>query len=1051
MKLTGRLILLLVLLAFASGARAEEPKGGDKQKQSAAKTLTNEVTDFISINSILMWIGNNGMTAHNPLTDASGLEWPNGSAKYVIFTDGLIWGGTVQGDLRVGGATYRYGLQAGPIRADGTAADPSDPKYKIYKVRKVDGQGFANMEPAEQTRLRADFEGWPVIDGAPYVDKDKNGRYEPNFDDWLVNGDKTTYDIPWFIGDEVLWFVSNDLDGSRTSNLYGTAPIGLELHTMVWGYDQTGPLGNMIFTKYTFINKGVNDLENAFVSKWSDPDLGDANDDFCAVDTTLVLGYIYNALANDGIYGIPPAAGYDFFQGPIVPGEPTDVATYNFGKRPGFKNLGVTSFAFYINSDGVYIDPDLGKPAGAIQMYNYMNSRTYSGAPFIDPNTGDQVKVCLAGDPITKTGWLDGQVRGPGDRRFLMTAGPFTLAAGDSQEVVVATIVGRGSDRLSSVQVLKYFDKYAQLAFDNNFDLPKAPPQPQVSTSLHPNTIVLHWGDPQQVANIENFVDRGYKFQGYNIYQFPAASSTLSDAKRLATYDLVDNIATIFDEVIDEKSGAIVSLPVQFGTDAGIQHFIELTEDAITDRPLVNNQPYYYAVTAYSYNENPDMVPRQLESTPKIITVRPQTTDPGVRLGAKLNEALTVNHTAGFATGEVLVDAVDPLRMTGDTYEVTFSSLGTVEVLYEDTDTTLVLGNYGAWNLRNITQGKDVILLDSTFGGLESDALIVDGFRLGVTGSGHYVYGEEILKRTWAGGPLVYEAVTGYDWEPGYAFFGSTIPGYQLNKVVQIRFDRNVTSKGYNYLRGASPNYGCQGYFDNPFTIWDMTSKPERQLQFAYVEQKGVAANNNTWAPTTSSGDREYLFILDDTYSDTPNPTYMGYKINGDAVNMPILYAGWYVQRSGISNYGTTLPWKNGDTWTITPNVAFGADDRFTFTTTKATYSATTAAKDVENISVFPNPYLGANAQELNKYQRFVTFNHLPPVATFRIYTLSGTLVRSFQKNNSSQIATWDLLNNNQLPVGSGMYIIHIDMPDLGVEKILKLGIVAEQQYLDRI
>jgi hypothetical protein len=31
------------------------------------------------------------------------------------------------------------------------------------------------------------------------------------------------------------------------------------------------------------------------------------------------------------------------------------------------------------------------------------------------------------------------------------------------------------------------------------------------------------------------------------------------------------------------------------------------------------------------------------------------------------------------------------------------------------------------------------------------------------------------------------------------------------------------------------------------------------------------------------------------------------------------------------------------------------------------------------------------------------------------------------------------------------MYIIHIEMPDLSVEKVLKLGVVTEAQYLDRI
>jgi len=35
-------------------------------------------------------------------------------------------------------------------------------------------------------------------------------------------------------------------------------------------------------------------------------------------------------------------------------------------------------------------------------MYNYMQSKLYNGSPFIDPTTGLNVNVCLAGDPIRR-------------------------------------------------------------------------------------------------------------------------------------------------------------------------------------------------------------------------------------------------------------------------------------------------------------------------------------------------------------------------------------------------------------------------------------------------------------------------------------------------------------------------------------------------------------------------------------------------------------------------------------------------------------------------
>ncbi|MBL0173795.1 MAG: T9SS type A sorting domain-containing protein [Ignavibacteria bacterium] len=1046
MKKLSNTFLLLLLLGYSAAAVAGQYPGGDEKQKGMAKTTANDKYDFIGINNILMWIGNNGSTAHNPSTDASGLEWPRGSAKYAIFTDGLIWGGTVQGEVRVGGATYRYGLQAGPIKADGQAADAADPRYKIYKVRKASPETYARLTPDEQARLKADFNNWPVGDGAPWTDKNANGIYEPNFDDWLADNEKSGSDTPFFVGDEVLWFISNDLDPGKTSNLYGTSPIGLEVQTLVWGYDQNGPLGNMIFTKYTVKNKGTNSYDNAYLAKWSDPDLGDANDDLCGIDTSLVLGYIYNGFAKDGIYGVPPAAGYDFFQGPIVPGDPGDVARYNFGTRPGYKNLGVSSFAYYINGDGVYVDPDLGVPKGSTQMYNYMRSLLYSGAPFVDPTTQLQAKVCLAGDPITKTGWVDGILQSPGDRRFLMTAGPFTLAQGDEQEIVVATIVGRGSDRLSSLQVLKYYDRFAQLAFDNNFDLPKAPPTPNLKISQQPGTIVLNWGDPKSALATEKFSDRGYTFQGYNVYQFPSKSSTISEAKRIATFDLVDNIATIFDEVIDDRSGAVVTLPVQFGTDAGIERRIELTRDLIIDRPLVNNQPYYYAVTAYSYNPDPDAPPpHQLESTPRILEARPMGPKVGVRYGQLFNEKFTAKHDAGSAVGSIDVQVIDPSLLTGNTYEVTFESAGMVKV-FVDPD-SVDFPNFG-WNLTNVNTGTKLVDKATKYNGLTSDYFVVDGFMIGASGAGYPNPDKQILSADWIGGPAVYSYNT--EWEMGELFFGSTLTWLDVKKTIEVRFSKDPAkhSKGYAYQRGATPNYAFQGYFDCPFTVWDVTNPAaETQLSFAFVEQKGVAAQNNTWDPIAAT-DREYLFILDLPYTVDPRPEYTAYKINADAVNMPVLFAVWPFLNQ---TYPTSTPWREGDKWKVVPNVPFSSDDKYSFTTIPQSYKDAVAAQDISQITVFPNPYYGANAQELNKYQRFVTFNHLPQHAKFRIFTVSGTLVRSFEKNDASQLVNWDLLNENNLPVGSGMYIIHIDMPELGVEKILKLGVVSETQYLDRI
>ncbi len=134
---------------------------------------------------------------------------------------------------------------------------------------------------------------------------------------------------------------------------------------------------------------------------------------------------------------------------------------------------------------------------------------------------------------------------------------------------------------------------------------------------------------------------------------------------------------------------------------------------------------------------------------------------------------------------------------------------------------------------------------------------------------------------------------------------------------------------------------------------------------------------------------------------------------------------------------------------TTKPNTV---DDVFTFSTSQflPTQSQNLAQQDVaELVNVFPNPYIGVNRFEENRFNRFVTFSHLPEQATIRIFNLAGILVRKIEKDNASQFADWDLLNEDGLPVASGIYVANIEMPGLG-EKNLKIAVVQEEQFLRR-
>ena len=117
----------------------------------------------------------------------------------------------------------------------------------------------------------------------------------------------------------------------------------------------------------------------------------------------------------------------------------------------------------------------------------------------------------------------------------------------------------------------------------------------------------------------------------------------------------------------------------------------------------------------------------------------------------------------------------------------------------------------------------------------------------------------------------------------------------------------------------------------------------------------------------------------------------------------------------------------------------------------KADFNNTELAKNnIDKISVFPNPYFASNDNETDKYSRFVRFIGLPKNVTIRIYSLSGVFVQRLEKSDNSQFMDWNLLNKDNLPVASGIYLAYVDMPGVGT-KIMKLAIIQEQQYIDRL
>ncbi len=1050
-KLLGVFSLFIFLLILVSMGF----KGADKNK-GTRKITTNDNYNYIAINQIFMWISNNGDGSHSPTTDAQGFFWPGGPNATIgaIFEDGLLWGGKIGREIRVGGSTYRHGLQAGPILSDGTAANPDDSKYRIYKIRK----NWESLPPGPtRDQYEKDYNEWPVEDGAPWVDVDGDGVFTRDVDE------------PEFTGDEVLWYVSNDLDAERTTFLYGTLPMGMEVQATVFGFNRTGALGDMVFEKFKFINKGQNTIKDMIAGYWSDTDLGDANDDYTGCDTVLSLGYTYNGAASDPLYGTPPPAlGYDFFQGPIIPGSASDSAKFLGEWKHGYSNLPMTAFAFYINdASSLYQDPELGTPAGAEQFYNYMQGLIWNGQPFIDPNTGNPVKFVLSGDPVAGTGWYEGGGWSggppPGDRRQFMASGPFDMAPGDTQEVVVGIVIAKGGNNIQSVSALKEKDKAAQIAYDLDFQLTPSPKNPAVhalpqdkavtlwwepnAESYHefdpllPDTIRLNVSGTEYIIPVSN---KYFNFEGYRIWQFKDLAGT--DPVLLATYDIKNGIGEIRNYQYDYltiNGGQLSSEPIIAGPDEGLRRYTTITQDAYTNGPLFNGNPYYFAVTAYGYSKYSD--PPVLESPPAIIEVFPGTPSISSSYSYDVGGIVSLDHTEGRGDGYVKFKVVDPTALTGHKYKVTIQNNQT------DTSYTLI----------DETSNDTLFTDNQDFSDDSLHKQIFDGFIVIVKNVGQdSLKGQQppkpyriksVTEIKGPGGKEISDPVDLYhnlnstkEWS--ITSFGNFqgVQNLDWEKAIGLRdYEIRFTSDGSQYYsshRKLFPPLANDTLAADrvPFEVWDVGTTGDNSETRLYVKVNDSITVDWMWNKNPATGNWEpvYVYSSDDPYNE-PLPETSGTLTPNQQKFGKLVFVGEQPAEGTVIRITTWKPLMEGDAFEGTIEASILND-------------VSLAKDNINKISVFPNPYFGANPLERDKYQRFMRFTNLPTKVTVRIYSLSGVFIKRIDKADNSQYLDWDLRNKDGLPVASGMYIAYLDLPGIGT-KIMKLAVIMETQYIDRL
>ncbi len=1006
-----------------------------------SKINTNDVYDYIGVNNILMWVSNTGDGSYNPTTQGAGFEWPAGSGKTAIYEDGFLWGGVNRSlpdsiQIQIGGSAYNHGLQAGKILENGLADNSENPRYRVYKVFK----DWQNLSPGPvRDAYQKDYEEWPVEDGAPWIDVNGDGRFTRGVDK------------PDIIGDEMLWFVSNDLDTARTINLYGSYPLGIEQQTTVWGYKRYNILSNTIFKKIRLINKGSNLIDSMYISIWSDPDLGDVGDDYVGCDTTLDLGFCFNGKNNDYIYGeAPPVVGYTFLQSPVLTN----------GKK-------WTSFFVYIPKpwSGPAPDPPLRSYENTIGEYNKMNGLTGDGDPFVNPE-GDTTLFPIAGDPITQTGWFEGLGPGawgqyPDDRRFNMNAGPFTFAPGDTQEITYAIMVGQGENNVDGIRVVRDMAVYAQTYFDKGFREINPPP-PVLKAHPQDKRIKLFWDN-----NVESYTetdpilshkaeeDSAWLFEGYRLWQFKDKRG--SEPVLLDIFDLKNDVSKIRDFTFIK--GDVSEVTLFTSPNIGLQHSITIDKDRYTESGLSNGSPYFFGLTSYVYSKKSPT--RFKESKPAIIEVIPGQNRIDSTSPYEANNRVLVKHSKGYGDGEIIVKIEDPSIIKIDTF--------TIQIDSSWAGANATITNAFGETLFSNTNYKDVF---NKF----SDSLLYDlGFTVEILNTGLDSLNslssgiKSVLETSGPGGVKLSTPVniikglnSTNKWEiidPG--FYGDTRVDLTENyhdpgrEKYEIRFTENGSEY---YLTGYAAGFATTAPLKDdpkaadrvPFEIWtlgeDLDSEDDDQQLIIKIldfnnSDSNAAIPDSTWSHFPKDDpyhpdewEQIFAYYPKDSIYQEPLPDRSGFSNKPRGLHK----FGRFTLKGELPEEGTVI---QIDTWR-----SLTKDDVFTFATSAPdTADMIGAKKKLDRISVFPNPYFGVDPFGRFPNQNFVRFTSLPQNVVVRIFTISGQLVQKIEKDNTSPWLDWDLRNIDGKAVASGIYIVHLDMPHIG-NKIMKLAVVQDNR-----
>jgi hypothetical protein len=291
-----------------------------------------------------------------------------------------------------------------------------------------------------------------------------------------------------------------------------------------------------------------------------------------------------------------------------------------------------------------------------------------------------------------------------------------------------------------------------------------------------------------------------------------------------------------------------------------------------------------------------------------------------------------------------------------------------------------------------------------------------------------------------------------------------------------LRSGRTLNLVNGELVPDADPNNTGWSYFPG----YAVNVETGRRLSIAFGESSWLKSENGgdmKWNPSSRIRDKlgnfvmggmHVIYILGDSINTTGGSNFTDLTYSGDNITDWPLYSVFsQVPTVAITQLFRSFAWASlplvsdeqfefgnyediPSDVTVSLRVAkpYQQTDRnesnegypeYGFSTmgSEAVPSIDVAKSALDDIRVVPNPYYGSSLYEDSQLDNIVKITNLPDNCKINIFMTNGTLVRSFNKANTLSYLEWDLKNDFNVPIASGVYIIHIDAGELG-EKVVK-------------